>query len=212
MKYIYIWMLLLLTLQLPAQNISGRIVSNDDEPMPYINAGLESTKFLTKTDEYGFFEFHNLQKGSYVITVSALGHDALSEKAELTDNNLDLSLKLNRITNSLEEVLINCPVHRKDKGSCYAARLPLKNIGNPQVINVVTNDLLQEQVATDYNTALRNAPGITKGWSSANGHYSSRRFNTRVSMRNGVTAYSSADLDIVNVEQLQVIKGFNQLT
>src|SRR6187549_540043 len=46
------------------------------------------------------------------------------------------------------------------KESEQAARIPLKNLENPQAYSVVTKETLKQQGITSYSEALRAVPGI----------------------------------------------------
>ena len=92
----------------------------------------------------------------------------------------------------------------------YVARMPLANIENPQVYNVVSSKLLEKQGVVDYKTALTNVAGIGRPSQALNGRslFSSRGISVSASMfRNGLTNFQYSDVDIANVERVEVIKG-----
>jgi iron complex outermembrane receptor protein len=73
------------------------------------------------------------------------------------------------------------------KESGFVARLPLKNLENPQVYNV-TKELFQEQVAVDLGSISKNVPGAGVPMIANQGRvtFRSRGFETEPNARNGV--------------------------
>lgn len=174
-----------------------------------ITIRLEKTNYATQTIENGNFVLRNVLPGTYTLVASGVGYTAIKQDIlVVSGKNLFLNLELDPSSEQLEEIVVASRKKRhRDQASAYAARLPLKNIENPQVINTVTNQLITEQGATDLNGIIKNIPGVVKGWSSVSAYYTSRGFNTRNYIRNGVSGYVTADMDIANVEQLEAIKG-----
>lgn len=199
---------MLISVPVLAQNISGTIISDIGEPLSGINVSIDGTNYYTQTNQNGEFTLQHVSPGVYTLVATATSYSATKQNIVIGKNNIVLNLRLIKDTNELQEVIINTFRNLpKDQASAYAAKLPLKNIENPQVINLVSNQIITEQAVLDFNSALRNVPGITKGWASMNGFYSSRGFSTRNYIRNGVAAFATADLDVANMEQIQVVKG-----
>jgi iron complex outermembrane receptor protein len=209
MKYIYIFILSFFSTYVIAQTIKGNISSKSAEPMNGITIRLEKTNYVTQTLENGDFILRNVEPGTYTLVASGVGYAAVKQNIIVVSGSIIfLNLELDPSSGQLKEVSIAQRKNRhRDQASAYAARLPLKNIENPQVINIVTSQLITEQAATDLNGIIKNIPGVVKGWSSVSAYYTSRGFNTRNYIRNGVSGYVTADMDMVNVEQLEAIKG-----
>jgi iron complex outermembrane receptor protein len=106
-----------------------------------------------------------------------------------------------------EQQLQEVTIFGKINNHNYATKIPLKNIENPQFVSTVNHQIIVEQNATDISSILKNIPGIVKSWSSIAGYYTSRGFNTRNYIRNGVSGYVTADVDIANIEKVEAIKG-----
>ena len=71
------------------------------------------------------------------------------------------TITLQQDSKALKEILITGSINGfAKKKTDYVARMPLENLENPQVYNVVTKELLKEQVVVNYQEALRNAPGV----------------------------------------------------
>jgi iron complex outermembrane receptor protein len=209
MKYLYFFIFSILSTHIIAQTIKGNISSKSAEPIAGITIRLANTNYATQTLENGDFILRNISPGTYTLVASGVGYAANKQNIlVVAGKNLFLNLELDPSSGHLKEVTVaSGKSSHRNQASAYAARLPLRNIENPQVINTVTNQLITEQAATDLNGIIKNIPGVVKGWSSVSAYYTSRGFNTRNYIRNGVSGYVTADLDMANIEQLESIKG-----
>lgn len=208
MKFLKYIILLLITISVAGQNISGTIVNNHLNPVTYTSISLENTNYKTETNENGYFQFTKVKAGNYTLVVTAKNGLVTRQNIFLDKKNIKLNLNLDNNTNQLQEIVITgVSKSTQDRASSYSSRLPLKNIENPQVSNQVSQKIIREQASVDLNTALQNVAGVKKGWASTNGYFTSRGFNTRSYMRNGIASFAAADLDFANLEELQVIKG-----
>lgn len=178
-------------------------------PLSNISVKLEGTAFSTKTTKNGDFTLSNVTPGTYTLIASGTGYSASRRNIVLTiEKNFFLKLELDMATMELSEVAIGSRKNRqRDKASNLTSKLPLSNIENPQVINTVSSQVITEQSATNLSSIIKNIPGVVKGWSSVSSYFTSRGFNTRNYIRNGVASYVTADIDMANLEQLAVVKG-----
>ena len=101
----------------------------------------------------------------------------------------------------------------KKESSETVAKMPLKDIENPQVYNSIPANLLKEQVVTNFNDALKNATGVARLWESTgrNGdgaeYYSMRGFSVQPTMTNGLPSLTNTTIDPINIDNIEVIKG-----
>lgn len=99
------------------------------------------------------------------------------------------------------------------ESSKTVSKLPLKDIENPQVYNSISSKVLEDQVVTNFNDALKNATGVTRLWESTGRggdgaeFYTMRGFSVQPTMVNGMSSISNGALDPSNIETLEVIKG-----
>jgi iron complex outermembrane receptor protein len=81
------------------------------------------------------------------------------------------------------------------------------------VYATVGKELLTEQLAFSVEDATRNVPGLQKMWDATGrggdggAFYASRGFVVSSQLRNGVAGNVTSDIDAVNLEKLEVIKG-----
>jgi len=195
--------------------IKGNITTSDGENAVGVNIILKNSKYGTVSDENGDFEFSRLKANTYTLQVSLSGYETLEKQIIVTPNKTTgLNLKLTVSNKQLKEVVItNNRGKAFPKQSNYVSKLPLKNIENPQVYNVVSSELMKEQVITNYEDALKNVPGIQKLWESTGrggdggSYYSLRGFEVQANIVNGLPGLTSGTLDPSNIERIEVIKG-----
>ncbi len=118
------------------------------------------------------------------------------------------------VTRDLSEVVLlgKKNIYKADT-SIVVAKLPLKDIENPQVYNTITRYALRDQVVTNLNGALKNGTGVTRLWESTGRggdgaeYYSMRGFAVQPTLVNGMASVSNGTIDPSNIESVEVIKG-----
>src|SRR5690606_20681999 len=169
------------------------------------------------TNHEGIFELTSLTSANYALVVSYVGFRSKTIRTSISENqNVDLGTII-LIENS--EVLNAVVLEAEQKNKFYrsesavVSKLPLKDIENPQVYNTIPAKLLEEQVITNFESALKNAPGIYKLWESTGrggdggGYYSLRGFAVQPTMVNGLPSLTNGTPDPANIERVEVIKG-----
>lgn len=195
--------------------ITGTVTTADNRPAPAVSVVLKGTKKATLTDEDGTFTLRNISPGTYTVEVSLIGYETVAQTVTVETNQAaTIALQLNVSEKKLTEVVITGNHSRITRTSSeYVAKMPLKNIENPQVYSVITSDLLKQQVITSYDDALNNTPGLNKLWSSTGragdgaGYYSLRGFSVQPTLVNGLAGLTNGGLDVANVDRIEVMKG-----
>ncbi|NIF06272.1 TonB-dependent receptor [Chryseobacterium sp. Tr-659] len=97
----------------------------------------------------------------------------------------------------------------RTKKSESIARLPLENLENPTVYNLVPKEIISEMGATDFNTAMASAPGVvvSNSVNDSGNDIFLRGFSSNSSFRNGLIQNPRVQSEIANVERVEVIKG-----
>ena len=196
--------------------IKGKISLNNNESPEGISIALKGTRFGTITDQDGNYKIKNIKSGTYTIKVSAVGYSVVEKKITINEGE-ELTQNFNITSNSeeLTEVVVNGGKknHFARKENQQVSRLPLKNLENPQVYTTITGEVLKEQVVTNFDDALKNAPGITQLWASTGrggdgaGYYSLRGFAVQPTMVNGLPGLTNGSLDPANIDRIEIIKG-----
>lgn len=195
--------------------IKGTITTSDSELAVGVNVILKNSKYGTITNEDGAFEFNRVKANTYTLQVSLTGYETLEQEVIVSANETTtLNLQLKVSNKQLKEVIITGNRGKAfPKQSTYVSKMPLKNIENPQVYNIVSSELIKEQAITNYEDALKNVPGIQKLWESTGrggdggSYYTLRGFEVQANIVNGLPGLTNGSLDPANVERIEVIKG-----
>ncbi|CAL1518436.1 Metal-pseudopaline receptor CntO [Chitinophaga sp. MM2321] len=196
-------------------SIKGNITTSEGEAAAYVSVQIKRNSRGTVTDAKGDFTFRRVEPGQYTLLVSLIGYESTEETVMVTANQATtVKLHLQLSKTQLAEVTITGGKNKlANKESDYIARLPIKNLENPQVYNVVGKELMKEQVVTSFDDALKNAPGVSRLWSSTGrpndgaGYFSMRGFSVQPSMVNGIAGISNGGIDPADIERIETIKG-----
>ena len=192
--------------------IRGTVSSSDGKPAVAVTVHLKNTQQSTMTGEDGTFVLRNVSPGSQEIEVSLVGYEPVSKTVTVeSGRTAHIRLQLEVSQRQLQEVVVTGGQNKFYTGSSdNMAKMPLKNLENPQVYHVVNSALIREQMITNFDDVLRNVPGVTKlftGGGDFQTDYSLRGFPTEANLRNGISAFNTTDLDPANIEKLEVLKG-----
>ncbi|WP_315821569.1 TonB-dependent receptor [Paraflavitalea speifideaquila] len=176
--------------------------------LPYGSKGL---KRETVSEEDGTFSLQNIKPGSYELTVSFIGYANFSQQVTVSaDVMTELSIRLLAANAEMQEVTITAGYNRFNKKETDdVARLPLRNIENPQVYSIVPKELMAEQLVTDYNSVFKNVPGagVPVVYNQGRSAMLSRGFTTANLIRNSISGFVYTNIDPANLEVLQAVKG-----
>lgn len=197
-------------------SISGIVTSGPNAPEANINVSLKGTSIGSVTDARGHYEIKNVKPGSYILRITSIGYATRERNITLREGEqLVENISLSSSAESLSEVVVETnkknPYARTE--SSIVSKMALKDIENPQIYNTISAELLKEQVVTNFDDALKNAPGVDKLWESTGrggdgvGYYSLRGFAVQPTMINGLPALTAGSPDLANIERIEVIKG-----
>ena len=197
--------------------IKGSVTTTTNTPLSGATIELSQTTLGTTTDENGNFILSNIPSGNYRLMLSYVGFKTKYVDLSVSENTTkDLgAFQLEEAQEMLGVVSINGKKHNKftRETSVSVSKMPLADIENSQVYNSITANLLEEQVVTNFDDALKNAPGIDKLWESTGrgndgaGYYSLRGFAVQPTLTNGLPALTNGSPDPANIESIEVIKG-----
>jgi iron complex outermembrane recepter protein len=205
----------LFTISAQAQNngsISGSVKTADGKPIEGVTVSIVSLKLNAVTDERGEFRINRVQAGTHMVTTKYLSLQSQDQEATVAaGQTTDMVFIMTETLKELEEVNISSGRANRlaDKKSDYIARMPLKNLENPQVYSVISKELLKEQVTVDIKSAVLNTPGaVAYNYPAGGVGIAFRGFVSGVNARNGMeTTAVRSSLDVSNVERIEVLKG-----
>ena len=197
-------------------SITGRVTTTDGDPAEAVSVGLEGQALGDITTDKGTYTIKGVPAGTYTIRVSSVGLKPAQQPVTVAaGQRVTLDFQLAESTAQLQEVLVRGARTNKFNrvSSDDVAKMPLKNLENPQVYATVGKELLTEQLVFSVDDATRNVPGLQKMWDATGrsgdggAFYASRGFVVQSQLRNGVAGNVTSDIDAVNLEKLEVIKG-----
>lgn len=199
----------------PIGSISGIITTNDGKPVEGVNVLVAGTNKTAVTDETGTFVIAGVNIGKQELILNLTGFKTQTQTVDvLKGKNTKVKIQLAVSSTQLDEIIVESKRNKfVEKSSVYVSKMPLSNLENPQVYNVVSKDLMKEQVIVSFDDALKNAPGVSRLWSSTGrpgdgaGYFSMRGFSVQPTMVNGVPGMTNGGIDPANVERVEVIKG-----
>lgn len=197
--------------------VFGTVVDNNQTPLLGVNVLIKNTLKGTQTNENGSFEIAKLDNGDYIFSLSYLGFKSKEISISILNNQ---NIKLDPIVlyegnEILSEVIVKGERRNKfsRKKTAYVSKLPLKDIENTQVYSTITNELLQSQVVTSFDDALKNATGVENLWASTGrggdgaGYYALRGFSVQPQLVNGLPGLTNGTINPANIERIEVLKG-----
>lgn len=192
-------------------SIKGTILTNEGRPAIAVTVVVKGAGKHAITSEDGKFYINRVPAGKYQLEVSLVGyeslrHDVTVEKGQTAAVNLQLQVS----STQLKEFTITGGVSNKfvTKESEQIARLPIKNLENPQVYHTVGQIVMKEQVVTERTDIYRNISGAVPNFSAGGSQgLSMRGFAGTIGMRNGMATSAIVPLNPVILERVEAIKG-----
>lgn len=199
--------------QQPAAVLTGTVNTADGKPAEYVNITLQGTPRGTTVDAKGHYRLGNLIPGTYIVSASLSGLVIQSRPVTLAAGDkqaVDFTLTENN--QQLQAVVVSAGKANRygRETSEDVAKLPLKNLENPQVYSVVTSELMKDQQNINISQALSNVAGAVPSKDPAGGtSITLRGFTAEVAARNGIPFIASgrSSVDPVNVDHFEVLKG-----
>ena len=189
--------------------IRGNIKDPSENGIPNVNVSLSPGHRGSSTNENGDFTLSEIEPGNYLLTLTNVGFAAETKQIEVkSGETLMLHFRLGEDIKSLQEVTIKAGFNKfSKKETDGVAKLPLKNIENPQVYNVVPKELLKDQVIVSYNDVLKNVTGVSQALVNGSNSFNLRGFQTTSYLRNGLQQAIGNSIEVANIERIEVLKG-----
>ncbi|WP_353183690.1 TonB-dependent receptor [Parapedobacter lycopersici] len=213
-KYYYTFLLLLVTTFASAQTgtITGTVTTYDGRPAESVNVTVNGTNRGATVGRNGNYQINNVQPGRQTVVASFIGLETQERTVTVQANGtVTVNFILRENSAQLREVVVSS--QRPANKPTNIAKMPLKNLENPQVYNAVSAELMKQQVISNYDDAFRNVPGITRTWEATGragdgaAYFALRGFDAQPALTNGLPGLTSGNLDPANVEEIQVMKG-----
>lgn len=192
-------------------SVKGTVLTNEGRPAVAVTVVLKGAGKHAITSEEGKFFISRVPAGQYQLEVSLIGYETLQRDVTIIKGqtaSVDLSLQVS--ATQLKEFTITGGVSNKfvTKESEQIARLPIKNLENPQVYHTVGQIVMKEQVVIERTDIYRNISGAVPNFSAGGSQgLSMRGFAGTIGMRNGMATSAIVPLNPVILERVEAIKG-----
>lgn len=202
----------LIVLKKPSGTLKGSVKTSDGKPATGVTVSIKDVN-ATSVDATGNYSLKNIPEGSYTLTASFIGLNTQTQQVTIQAGQItNAELILTENSSQLSEVVISGHKTNRfaDKESDQIARLPLKNLENPQAYNVVTNAVIKERNVTNYAEIFYNAPGVTPPsvtYSAGNEYFIRGIYTASAEFRNGLKTYDAEAEDPVNIDHVEILKG-----
>lgn len=184
--------------------LQGVVVNDRKEPLPGASVVLLPVQKGTATDESGRFLFHHLQSGRYIIQISFVGYESLTDTIILKDD-LTYHAKMNPLPLNLQEVVVT---------DHYAETRKKESTLNIEVVN---DDYLKQYMGGSLMKSLERLPGISTidiGSGQSKPVIRGLGFNRVVVVENNIKheaqqwgADHGLEIDQYAIDNVEVIKG-----
>lgn len=204
--------LILLAYEATAQSgtIKGQVTTSDGKPAEFVNVVLEGIGKGAVVNQEGNYSLKNIPAGSYILSASFAG--LLTQNRKITvaaGKTTVVDFVLTENNAQLQEVVVKASKHFGNKQTEMVARMPLKNLENPQVYSIVGKELMKEQMMTDIKEPFRSAPGVVPSeYVTGMFNVTFRGFTNWDYARNGLaTSVYRTGTEMANLERIELIKG-----
>ncbi|PZF70994.1 TonB-dependent receptor [Taibaiella soli] len=189
--------------------LKGSVMTADHKPAISIRVVVKETGKTAATDENGSYKFGRLAVGMYHVEAKGVGFESKTQEVQIEAGQVaPLDFELKEDNKTLQEVTVSAGYNKfARKQTDGIAKMPLHNMENPQVYNVVPKELLQDQVIVSYNDVLKNVTGVSQSLVNGSNSFNLRGFFTTSYLRNGLQDAKQNSIEVANIERIEVLKG-----
>ncbi|NNJ88209.1 MAG: TonB-dependent receptor, partial [Eudoraea sp.] len=128
--------------------IIGKITDNG-QPVPFVNVSLKNTIKGTSSNEEGYYELGDIEPGRYTILVSALGYRNFRTNVTLSANEIQtLDIALSPDIENLDDIVVTGTLK------------PVNRLESPVPVEVYSPAFLQQNPTANIFEALSNVNGV----------------------------------------------------
>jgi len=147
-KNLFFFLVVLIGNLLNAQiSIEGTVTDNNNSPIEDVYILLEPSKKIVTTNSNGAFQFQNISKGHYALTVSFLGFKSQTLSIDVQNKPIDLSIILEPDLLDLQTIVVTGNFDQR------------KTIESSTSISTLTSKKIQKIFPRGTANLLQNVPG-----------------------------------------------------
>lgn len=192
--------------------IKGTVITNDNKPARSVTVKIKGLNKGAITNEEGNFALNNMAAGEYLLEVSLVGYDSLTQAVSVAKNATTITqLQLTLTHTELQDVLVttNRRTYTSNKVS-QSLRLNQDLIEIPQNIAITTMQTMKDLGAVSTSEIMRTAAGVGALGAKQDIGINIRGTETYYSiLRNGIGAgyWYNMEADPAMLERAEFIKG-----
>lgn len=195
-------------------SVKGVIKTSDGAPAEFVNIGLVGTNKGTISNNVGEFELKNVDAGTYTLRASLVGLETVEQQVIVRSNEVTIvpQIILKENAQTLQEVVVQADKKYTKDPSTDVNRLALKNLENPQSIQVINQELIKDKQIQTVGEAIKSMAGVNAFSSSQYSDYVMRGFRGAPGnfayngIRGDFYQFDQAALTY-NIESIEAIKG-----
>lgn len=191
----------------------GVITGTNGKAAAGVTLEISELRKSTSTNEQGEYRFRGLRPGRYTLVVRSTGipNQSIPFIIKRGERVLQENIDLRHYSYTIDEIVVEGSNNSKiiSKESVTSSRMPLSNMENPQVTNIISSELLKQQVNTDFASALTNAlgGGVPVAFNQNRSVILSRGFTVQPRYVNGVSIFNQTAIDMVAIDRIEVLRG-----
>jgi iron complex outermembrane recepter protein len=194
--------------------IDGIIQTSDGCPAEYVVVMIVETKQGATTNDRGEYRITNVPVGKYTLKTLSVGLETKEQEVIVKANETTQVevITLSENSQTLREIVISAKRKNRFETSENFNRLPLKNLENPQSVQVINETLMRDRQIQSVGEALKSMAGVNAFSSSQYSDYVMRGFRGSPGnfayngIRGDFYQFDQASLTY-NLESIEVIKG-----
>ena len=165
MKTYFTLLLLLLTTGLSAQTITGKVLSNKGEPVPFASVAISNNSSGTTTDENGTYRL-KLKEGRYTVIASSVGFLSSRKVISLAKNETKtIDFTITEAQELLQQVTVT------------GTRTDKRRTNSAVIVNVINSQTLADVQACNLSEGLKFQTGLRVETDCQTCNYTQLRMN-----------------------------------
>ncbi|MBU1699227.1 MAG: TonB-dependent receptor, partial [Candidatus Eisenbacteria bacterium] len=138
-----------------AASVSGKIIDETGQPVPFATVQIESLSIGATADAQGFFTLENIQPGNFTIQASMLGYETIRKEISVSESGLE-SLSLRLASSPLELGEVKVETERTTSGVSDNRAVRTEIIQGEDLVEKSTTGNLMSALAGE--TGLKTRP------------------------------------------------------
>ncbi len=205
-QFLYTWLVLLLTAQVQAQSITGKVTASNGQPVEAATISILNTNQTTVANKEGNFTFDHIMPGSYQLSISSTGFAVQVKTVQVTQGNTVINIILAEQGKQLDEVVVS------------SDKIETRLQQTPAAVSSLSGQKLNEYRAWTIAdlTALAPSVFVLEHGNSAGSNFFNIRgtmgFTNEQSVATYVDGvyqfdYYSAPINFNNIERIEILRG-----